>query len=376
MPLTERSGDRDSPPQANLSVTDDFVGFGYPTLATRSGRQHFEVTLKSGVGGVDSEGSVQLGWASVAFARTRGIFKGWSGLSMPERKLAQKIGFDSKDAWDEMKSSRDWAQLGIDAQDAALELGFTEHLWNLLAAMTKDAQDGSKGCGADCKASHSGDGDCLVCGRSWGAHSGHTCQEKTRGSWAAKTDDGDGRSEEDMERQREEISKQLEQLRSPEEQTFRHAWLVDGVQRKRWFNHVVKDFGGERWVDGDVISIGVDLQQGKMYIARNGGEYRIESIAALDRAMPAVYPVIFAAEGVRLMVNLGARPFRYPAPDSLFKPLAPSATLDDLEMIRGRISVWMSCGKHPLGCVKLCPTYAHFPRGCELWICDRIGYHY
>ena len=61
VPLTERSEDRDSPPQANLSVTDDFVGFGYPTLATRSGRQHFEVTLKSGVGGVESEGSVQLG---------------------------------------------------------------------------------------------------------------------------------------------------------------------------------------------------------------------------------------------------------------------------------------------------------------------------
>ena len=34
------------------------------------------------------------------------------------------------------------------------------------------------GCGEDCEEDH--DGDCLVCGRDWGNHSGHRCEEGTR----------------------------------------------------------------------------------------------------------------------------------------------------------------------------------------------------
>ena len=39
------------------------------------------------------------------------------------------------------------------------------------------------GCGADCNTSHSGQGNCLVCGSGWGNHGGHRCRSGTRGSW-------------------------------------------------------------------------------------------------------------------------------------------------------------------------------------------------
>ena len=43
------------------------------------------------------------------------------------------------------------------------------------------------GCGPDCTRSHSGDGNCLVCGQGWGSHSGHNCnfgpERGARGSW-------------------------------------------------------------------------------------------------------------------------------------------------------------------------------------------------
>jgi hypothetical protein len=38
-------------------------------------------------------------------------------------------------------------------------------------------------CGASCSLSHSDDGNCLKCGRGWGPHSGHTCKEGGRGAW-------------------------------------------------------------------------------------------------------------------------------------------------------------------------------------------------
>jgi len=44
-----------------------------------------------------------------------------------------------------------------------------------------------RGCGPNCDLRHSGDGDCLVCGRDWGVHSGHTCPGgRTRGSWMVR----------------------------------------------------------------------------------------------------------------------------------------------------------------------------------------------
>jgi hypothetical protein len=46
-----------------------------------------------------------------------------------------------------------------------------------------DDVDYRLGCGEDCRGQHSGEGNCLVCGRSWGEHGGHTCREGSRGSW-------------------------------------------------------------------------------------------------------------------------------------------------------------------------------------------------
>ena len=43
------------------------------------------------------------------------------------------------------------------------------------------------GCSASCSNSHSGHGNCLVCGSGWGSHSGHTCRAGTRGSWATSS---------------------------------------------------------------------------------------------------------------------------------------------------------------------------------------------
>ena len=52
----------------------------------------------------------------------------------------------------------------------------------------------SGGCGPDCTRSHSGEGNCLVCHRGWGNHSGHTCTSMggQRGSWPLAP--GTGRS--------------------------------------------------------------------------------------------------------------------------------------------------------------------------------------
>ena len=43
------------------------------------------------------------------------------------------------------------------------------------------------GCGPSCDLQHFQDRDCLVCGRSWGVHSGHTCPGRiARGSWTVR----------------------------------------------------------------------------------------------------------------------------------------------------------------------------------------------
>jgi hypothetical protein len=49
-----------------------------------------------------------------------------------------------------------------------------------------------QGCGPECSQSHSGDGNCLVCGNGWhGGHSGHNCQHAPfsgrRGSWLSSS---------------------------------------------------------------------------------------------------------------------------------------------------------------------------------------------
>lgn len=51
------------------------------------------------------------------------------------------------------------------------------------------ARPTAQGCGLDCSESHSGDGNCLVCGHGWGPHNGHTCARAPfagrRGSWVS-----------------------------------------------------------------------------------------------------------------------------------------------------------------------------------------------
>jgi hypothetical protein len=50
-----------------------------------------------------------------------------------------------------------------------------------------DVRTAIQGCGPECSQSHSGDGNCLVCGHGWGPHNGHTCARDPfsgrRGSW-------------------------------------------------------------------------------------------------------------------------------------------------------------------------------------------------
>lgn len=51
----------------------------------------------------------------------------------------------------------------------------------------------SGGCDATCSQSHSNDGDCLVCGKGWGTHSGHSCSGGgARGSWRVAGATGGG----------------------------------------------------------------------------------------------------------------------------------------------------------------------------------------
>ena len=56
-----------------------------------------------------------------------------------------------------------------------------------VAAAAAAAVVAAGGCGPGCSLSHSDDGECLVCHRGWGSHSGHNCSGPgrggTRGSW-------------------------------------------------------------------------------------------------------------------------------------------------------------------------------------------------
>jgi hypothetical protein len=45
-------------------------------------------------------------------------------------------------------------------------------------------KDQSQGCDSSCSRSHASDGACLVCGKPYGPHSGHSCQDGKRGSWS------------------------------------------------------------------------------------------------------------------------------------------------------------------------------------------------
>jgi hypothetical protein len=48
-----------------------------------------------------------------------------------------------------------------------------------------------QGCGTECSSSHSGDGNCLVCGLGWSPHNGHNCTRSPfagrRGSWLSSS---------------------------------------------------------------------------------------------------------------------------------------------------------------------------------------------
>jgi len=47
----------------------------------------------------------------------------------------------------------------------------------------QDLKSVPAGCGPSCSLSHSGQGNCLLCGMDWGRHGGHTCHDGRRGSW-------------------------------------------------------------------------------------------------------------------------------------------------------------------------------------------------
>jgi len=48
---------------------------------------------------------------------------------------------------------------------------------------SKLTSEPGKVCGASCGRSHSGEGNCVRCGKDWGAHSGHKCPGGGRGAW-------------------------------------------------------------------------------------------------------------------------------------------------------------------------------------------------
>jgi hypothetical protein len=64
--------------------------------------------------------------------------------------------------------------------------------WNLhlppsearaICNLGQDLKSVPAGCGPSCSLSHSGQGNCLLCGMDWGRHGGHTCHNGLRGSW-------------------------------------------------------------------------------------------------------------------------------------------------------------------------------------------------
>ena len=43
------------------------------------------------------------------------------------------------------------------------------------------------GCGANCNQDHTKDGNCVMCGKGWTEHEGHTCiSTGKRGAWVIK----------------------------------------------------------------------------------------------------------------------------------------------------------------------------------------------
>ena len=65
-----------------------------------------------------------------------------------------------------------------EAAELAWSLRHSGHLRCVLAGGAS-----AQGCKEDCTRSHHNDGNCLVCGQSWGCHSGHTCPDGRLGSW-------------------------------------------------------------------------------------------------------------------------------------------------------------------------------------------------
>lgn len=68
---------------------------------------------------------------------------------------------------------------GLQAVERAVQLQATGHLRCVVVGGEAVAT-----CGRNCRSSH--DGKCVVCGKGWSNHNGHTCEDGRLGSWVIK----------------------------------------------------------------------------------------------------------------------------------------------------------------------------------------------
>jgi hypothetical protein len=115
------------------------------------------------------------------------------------------------------------------------------------------------------------------------------------------------------------------------------SWAVDGLTQVSW--HGDDRRGPQpwptKWQKGDVISLAVDMVKGELWFGHNG-VWSKEFVILSQLSSPMVSrddgddgirlrfvcPALTVSHSVRYSMNLGAAPFRYPAPSDGFEPVS------------------------------------------------------
>ena len=97
-----------------------------------------------------------------------------------------------------------------------------------------------------------------------------------------------------------------------------------------------------------MIGVALDLEDfGEFHVARNGTWSRSVGRLRVFEIRRGLFPAV-GGDGLRCAVNLGASPFRYPAPDDSYVPVvAPNAPKRAFRLVRGEGSSVDTLRRHP-----------------------------
>lgn len=103
------------------------------------------------------------------------------------------------------------------------------------------------------------------------------------------------------------------------------SWAIDGVNCRTWPG---KSPFGLKWKDGDILTVGADLESGKIIFGLNGDFSSPMGVAFTGLRESSlgfcegIAPAISASQGTILHVNFGQQPMRYSPPGFGFQPFA------------------------------------------------------